>query len=92
MKIVIDIEEKSYNGIKFDRIWGCNKKLRQAIIDGIVLPNDCGDLIDKDALLDELDKVARTTYDDSEPRLSWDRAVAFIYLAHIVIKADKGEG
>ena len=91
MKVVIDIDEKIYNGIKLDTIWCSNTKVRQAIIDGIVLPNDCGDLIDKDALLDELDKVARTTYDDSKPPLFWDRAVAFVHLAPTVVEADTGE-
>lgn len=38
------------------------------------------DLIDRQSLLDKLDAVARSTYDNSKPGLTWDRAVAFIYL------------
>ena len=38
------------------------------------------DLIDRQSLLNKLDEVARNTYDDSKPGLTWDRAVALIYL------------
>ena len=94
MKVVIDIDVDVYKSIKEEVRSKINTFehipfLHGVISVGTVLPKNCGDLISKDTLLDELDKVVRTTYDDSKPPLSWDRAVAFVHLAPTIREADK---
>lgn len=56
MKIVIDIPDFIYNALKEDVDCG-TVNLNQAIVDGTVLPDGHGDLIDRDVAYDEFDKA-----------------------------------
>jgi len=62
-----------------------------AVANGKPLPKGHGDLIDKDRLLDELEKTVKSVDDTNRHFLFWDRAVAHIHLSKPIIEADRTE-
>ena len=86
MKIIVDIDEKDYNFIKsvksimrgsdtFQRI---SADLFRAVKDGEPLPNNHGDLIDRDVAYEEYDKAC----------LSWEGGL--LKYVPTVIPAERG--
>jgi hypothetical protein len=55
------------------------------------LPKGHGQLIDKDKLLDELEKTVKSVDDTNKHFLFWDRAVAHVHLSKPIIDADTTE-
>ena len=96
MQLVIDISEtlkgiaddediKTFSHIMWQAI------LMDAIKNGTPLPKGHGDLIDKDRLLDELEKTVKSVDDTNKHLLFWDRAVAHVHLSKPIIEADGGK-
>ena len=91
MQIVINIPDEDYKKIcanKEDAIIA-HDTCRRIANWGTPLPKGHGDLVDRGKLLDELDIVVRSVDDTNKCLLFWDRAVAFVHLAPIIIPADK---
>ena len=93
MKLVIDIDENLYTRLfdngsidAVDMLKAC-----VAIRKGTPLPKGCGDLIDKDRLLDELEKTVKSVDDTNRHLLFWDRAVAHVHLSESIIEAESEE-
>ena len=98
MEIVIKIDEWKYKSIcegveasKRGGVVGVAPTIYEAIYNGTPLPKGHGDLIDKDRLLDELEKTVKSVDDTNKHLLFWDRAVAHVHLSKPIIKADKEE-
>lgn len=102
MKLVIDIDDNIYtrlfdNGvddpddpIDIATVINDTIDIQTAIRNGTPLPKGHGDLIDKDRLLDELEKTVKSVDDTNKHLLFWDRAVAHVHLSKPIIEADKG--
>lgn len=104
MKLVIDIDNEKYKIIS-DRVKAIRDEISKngyanndvvpigwgSIADGTPLPKGYGNLIDKDKLLDELEKTVKSVDDTNKHFLSWDRAVAHVHLSKPIIKADGGK-
>ena len=93
MEIVIEIAEKYYTDIKESEHCGNYSVLYalDAIRNGTPLPKQHGDLIDKDRLLDELEKTVKSIDDTNKHLLFWDRAVAHVHLSKPIIAAAGGK-
>lgn len=63
MKIIIDIPEYLYEEIVNDEEYGI-ERMRKAVINGTILPDNIGDLIDKDAYKETL---IENDYDKGDP-------------------------
>ena len=86
MKIVIDIPEHIYRLCQ-----GHGDPVYRYIANGTPLPKGHGRLIDKDRLLDELEKTVKSVDDTNKHLLFWDRAVAHVHLSKTIIEADNAE-
>ena len=97
MKIVIDIPEDVYtrlfdNGIQDNEISTDDIcEMARSIRLGTPLPKGHGDLIDKDRLLDELEKTVKSVDDTNKHLLFWDRAVALVHLSKPIIFTESEE-
>ena len=88
IELVIKIPEEIYQHYK--KVW---QKRRGSIPEsciafGTPLPKCHGDLIDKDRLLDELEKTVKSVDDTNRHLLFWDRAVAHVHLSEPIIEAE----
>lgn len=89
MEIVINIPDGCY-----EELTTANFPIQDAyrlvawIKNGTPLPKGHGDLIDKDRLLDELEKTVKSVGDNKQ-FLFWNRAVAYVHLSEPIIEADK---
>lgn len=96
IELVIKIPEEEYRWIKtsdktvFADV-ASKECMLHAIKNGTPLPKGHGDLIDKDRLLDELEKAVKSVDDTNKHLLFWDRAVAHVHLSKPIIEADKEE-
>jgi len=91
MEIVIKIDEERYNKIKRCADNYLAGELERAIKYGIPLQKGHGDLIDKNILLDKLEKTVNSVDDTNRHLLSWDRAVAHVHLSKSIIEVDTTE-
>ena len=93
MEIVVKIPDVEYENMA--KIANAGKEplgyFERVIMCGTPLPKGHGDLIDKDRLLDELEKTVKSVDDTNKHLLFWDRAVAHVHLSKPIIKADKEE-
>lgn len=89
MKIVIDIPDGCYEELNSGRFPLQDAyRLVAWIKNGTPLPEGHGDLIDKDKLLDELEKTVKSVDDTKRYLLFWDRAVAHVHLSKPIIEAE----
>lgn len=94
MKIVIDIPDDDYEYIKLLHEsltnYQITLKLYRAVKNGTILPNDCGDLIDKQKVYSRLGEEYSDRYVDM-----WNSAIStclkIVDNTQSVIPADKGE-
>lgn len=94
MKLVIDIDEDTYNDImnwsEFNVI-NIGLKLREIAQNGILLPKGHGDLIDRDNLLNTLEKLEWIRTDCSVDEDNTNILEDIIGEVPTIIEADKGE-